>query len=150
MRKLILLFSLQLLLFQGILSAQVQLTVELQPDNITYVVKLTPDASYTLPLNTTNNAQITFVTPTGGLQVDQVTNIKGLWSSGTIIPAPAENPSKDYLMFTLQSGTTDIPYNVGEEVELFSFQNTGMCTGCLIYTSPSPRDRQKSRMPSSA
>ena len=24
------------------------------------------------------------------------------------------------------------------------------CLGCLLYTSPSPRDRQKSRMPSSA
>ena len=24
------------------------------------------------------------------------------------------------------------------------------CHGCLLYTSPSPRDRQKSRMPSSA
>jgi len=135
MRKLILLFSLHLLLFQGILSAQVQLTVELQPDDTTYVVKLTPDASYTFPLNTTNNAQITFVTPTGGLQVDQVTNIKGLWSSGIIIPAPDENPDKDYLMFTLQSGTTDIPYIAGEEVELFSFQNTGMCTGALEFVT---------------
>ena len=26
----------------------------------------------------------------------------------------------------------------------------GTYTGCLLYTSPSPRDRQKSRMPSSA
>ena len=26
----------------------------------------------------------------------------------------------------------------------------GMAKGCLLYTSPSPRDRQKSRMPSSA
>ena len=26
----------------------------------------------------------------------------------------------------------------------------GLCTYCLLYTSPSPRDRQKSRMPSSA
>ena len=25
-----------------------------------------------------------------------------------------------------------------------------ICKGCLLYTSPSPRDRQKSRMPSSA
>ena len=25
-----------------------------------------------------------------------------------------------------------------------------LCSGCLLYTSPSPRDRQKSRMPSSA
>ena len=29
------------------------------------------------------------------------------------------------------------------------FQN-GFQEGCLLYTSPSPRDRQKSRMPSSA
>ena len=26
----------------------------------------------------------------------------------------------------------------------------GVVIGCLLYTSPSPRDRQKSRMPSSA
>ena len=26
----------------------------------------------------------------------------------------------------------------------------GLLGGCLLYTSPSPRDRQKSRMPSSA
>ena len=26
----------------------------------------------------------------------------------------------------------------------------GICHSCLLYTSPSPRDRQKSRMPSSA
>ena len=28
--------------------------------------------------------------------------------------------------------------------------NGGIYNGCLLYTSPSPRDRQKSRMPSSA
>ena len=28
-------------------------------------------------------------------------------------------------------------------------EGVGVC-GCLLYTSPSPRDRQKSRMPSSA
>ena len=28
--------------------------------------------------------------------------------------------------------------------------NSGILLGCLLYTSPSPRDRQKSRMPSSA
>ena len=26
----------------------------------------------------------------------------------------------------------------------------GMCGGCLLYTSPSPRDKRQSRMPSSA
>ena len=29
-------------------------------------------------------------------------------------------------------------------------QTANLFTGCLLYTSPSPRDRQKSRMPSSA
>ena len=31
-----------------------------------------------------------------------------------------------------------------------SFANPAVTVGCLLYTSPSPRDRQKSRMPSSA
>ena len=30
------------------------------------------------------------------------------------------------------------------------FGSTGQAQLCLLYTSPSPRDRQKSRMPSSA
>ena len=35
------------------------------------------------------------------------------------------------------------------QVTLYSYLKTRMGT-CLLYTSPSPRDRQKSRMPSSA
>ena len=34
------------------------------------------------------------------------------------------------------------------EYMIFGFY--GLTTACLLYTSPSPRDRQKSRMPSSA
>ena len=30
------------------------------------------------------------------------------------------------------------------------WQHEELLSGCLLYTSPSPRDRQKSRMPSSA
>ena len=30
------------------------------------------------------------------------------------------------------------------------YENNGVIKSCLLYTSPSPRDRQKSRMPSSA
>ena len=32
----------------------------------------------------------------------------------------------------------------------FSWRRHGISSSCLLYTSPSPRDRQKSRMPSSA
>ena len=36
------------------------------------------------------------------------------------------------------------------EVSLDQAADLGVTWGCLLYTSPSPRDRQKSRMPSSA
>ena len=37
------------------------------------------------------------------------------------------------------------------QTSVFLFYITvGKVAGCLLYTSPSPRDRQKSRMPSSA
>ena len=35
--------------------------------------------------------------------------------------------------------------NSGKHMDLIGF-----CKGCLLYTSPSPRDRTRSRMPSSA
>ena len=34
--------------------------------------------------------------------------------------------------------------------EFIDRHHTDLAVGCLLYTSPSPRDRQKSRMPSSA
>ena len=38
----------------------------------------------------------------------------------------------------------------GEVVNVLTHCNAGWLATCLLYTSPSPRDRQKSRMPSSA
>ena len=35
-------------------------------------------------------------------------------------------------------------------IQLLNIAGLGPIYGCLLYTSPSPRDRQKSRMPSSA
>ena len=35
-------------------------------------------------------------------------------------------------------------------VEIMKREGFELTVGCLLYTSPSPRDRQKSRMPSSA
>ena len=37
-----------------------------------------------------------------------------------------------------------------QEVEFEIVEKNGKASACLLYTSPSPRDRQKSRMPSSA
>ena len=41
------------------------------------------------------------------------------------------------------------PHEV-QGVSLFNFLRSIHSSNCLLYTSPSPRDRQKSRMPSSA
>ena len=40
----------------------------------------------------------------------------------------------------------------GDTESAFYVRARAICSGdpCLLYTSPSPRDRQKSRMPSSA
>ena len=48
----------------------------------------------------------------------------------------------------LLEGMVDEPYVLTKDGGKFSCMSN-VCT-CLLYTSPSPRDRQKSRMPSSA
>ena len=47
---------------------------------------------------------------------------------------------------TINLWRLEVHFRLGE---LFSGPG-GLALGCLLYTSPSPRDRQKSRMPSSA
>ena len=46
----------------------------------------------------------------------------------------------------------DVSFSIakGQTYALVGESGSGKSTICLLYTSPSPRDRQKSRMPSSA
>ena len=44
---------------------------------------------------------------------------------------------------------SDVPPETRTLVDQYP-ESEELSTGCLLYTSPSPRDRQKSRMPSSA
>ena len=65
--------------------------------------------------------------------------------------------------FTLNGKEVDAPEgenlieacsNAGVDIPHFCYHNrmnpVGMCRICLLYTSPSPRDKRQSRMPSSA
>ena len=45
--------------------------------------------------------------------------------------------------------TSDIKFDVIDDSKIFYIEGY-MVTSCLLYTSPSPRDRLLSRMPSSA
>ena len=54
------------------------------------------------------------------------------------------------IKFALEVHPTEIAFDLYSTKKLFKVFDNRPTLGCLLYTSPSPRDRQKSRMPSSA
>ncbi len=118
---------------QTVVYGQMFFTVELQEDQVTYVVKVRPEASYAGTLSITNNAQLSFVVPTGGFKADSIKNITGSWVNDNNVVAPDENPEKDYLVFNLSGNISTLEYITGVENELFSFKNVGECTGTLDF-----------------
>ena len=50
----------------------------------------------------------------------------------------------------LNDARTIIDLGIAEAERIGNPMNIAVVDACLLYTSPSPRDRQKSRMPSSA
>ena len=108
-------------------------------DNGLYQVSLIPDTTWVFPDNFTSTAQVTIVAPTQGLVVNNLTNLitNVVFQQNVTYPSPQENPDKDYFLFGLNSfGTSDIPYEKGQKVPLFTFENGGVCTGDSIYLMP--------------
>lgn len=120
------------------LSCTVAYQLELLPDGL-YQVSLIPDTTWTFPNNITSTAQVTVVAPTEGLVVTNMTNlIPGVeFAQNATYVAPTENDDEDYFLFGLTSqGTTSIPYQQGQKVPLFTFENGGVCTGETLYLMP--------------
>ena len=68
-------------------------------------------------------------------------------------PAAAQPPGKVYRIGIVAGSAQEIRERRGHEALQQGLRELGYVEGknvCLLYTSPSPRDRQKSRMPSSA
>ena len=68
------------------------------------------------------------------------------WSTRADVEACAKNPGSPLNFSELSVAQLYGAVNKAA----FGLSQLGIGKGCLLYTSPSPRDRQKSRMPSSA
>ncbi|GEM_PF-6575024 len=99
-----------------------------------YEVTLITDTTWNQPLNTTSNLQVTLKVPTGGFVASNVTDqTPGVnFAVSEVVTAPIEDPAYDYITISLQSPTTLLPYVDGNTVHLFTFDNTGTCTGDSI------------------
>ena len=63
----------------------------------------------------------------------------------------AENPEKDINIYiNSPGGSVTSGMSIYDTMSYIKPDISTLCIGCLLYTSPSPRDREKSRMPSSA
>ena len=74
-------------------------------------------------------------------------------SSGIIIPDSAKEKPQRGKIVAVGPGTKENPVTLksGDIVLYGKYAGTELHhNGCLLYTSPSPRDRTRSRMPSSA
>lgn len=113
---------------------QVQFSVELLPDGVTYQVSMLPQVTWNPPLNITSTAQVTLKVPTGGFSPAGVASQQPgtFWAQNARFDQPAEASGYDYLTFGLTSlGTTGFSYQQGVEVPLFTFHNAGICTGAV-------------------
>ena len=69
-------------------------------------------------------------------------------ASTLLIEEPAERNDADQVISVTVGATDDVLAEIIDQVSGSGFLE--QIQVCLLYTSPSPRDRQKSRMPSSA
>ncbi len=111
------------------LSAQVEGKLILLPDNKTYQVSVIPQASFNATFSITNSAQITLTAPTGGFELTRLKGVTGDWMVSGFAKAPTENPSADYFSVQLNSPLQDVVYTAGEEIILFTFENSADCRG---------------------
>lgn len=111
--------------------AQVEYSIKLQPDQVTYVVYLRPTVTWTGSQAQTGTSQVTIIAP-NGFSINNLTSTNGSWSLTTTTEGPTENPGITYFDVGLTSlGTSDINYTAGVEEELFRFTYNGNCLGAV-------------------
>ena len=86
-----------------------------------------------------------------GLKRDVCLNLVGLTSNQFYYQSTGTKPGRRASQTTTwRDPNTQLNYEIDNLVIVDKVVEIKLDPDCLLYTSPSPRDRQKSRMPSSA
>lgn len=113
------------------LAAQVKGKIVSMEMPNSYKISIVPEQTWAHPNSITNSASLTLRVPTGGFQVEQLQSYTGTWEFAYRIDSPPEASAYDYLVFWLATPLLNFTYESAKDVPLFSFVNTGECTGEL-------------------
>ena len=123
---------------------------ELAPETVRSFVKLASDGFYD---GTLFHRVIPGFMIQGGDPNTKDPNMKSQWGmGGPGFNVKAEFSSRSHLRGIVSMARATDPDSAGSQFFIVTKDSTFLDREytCLLYTSPSPRDRQKSRMPSSA
>ena len=129
--------------FTLVAGTNVALTTNDSTDTLTVTPSLTPSLTTATFTNTTTDDSILVTTTEDSSTAGPVLSLKRNSAS------PANGDYLGQLKFESENDA-DQEINYAKITAKILDNTDGTEDGCLLYTSPSPRDRQKSRMPSSA
>jgi len=114
-------------------SAQVYFKLSMTPDEKTYIVSMLSEVSLEAPMNMVSTSQVSLRLPVDnnfiiGNVRTELENV--MWQESYVAESPKEAPEFEYVSFGLTSlATRSIPFSLGDEIELFRFDNLGDCPG---------------------
>jgi hypothetical protein len=114
-------------------NAQIQYKLTRLPDNVTYMVSIVPQATWSFPKNVVTTAQVTVRVPVNSRFIaGRITTLVPTtqWMDNAYLEHPVGDVTHNYITFNLQTiGTKAFTFESGRELPLFTFQNIG--TSCF-------------------
>jgi hypothetical protein len=114
-------------------KAQIQYKLTRLPDNVTYMVSIVPQATWSFPQNVVTTAQVTVRVPVNSRFIaGRITTLVPTtqWMDNAYLEHPVGDVTHNYITFNLQTiGTKAFTFESGRELPLFTFQNIG--TSCF-------------------
>lgn len=138
------LLNICLLLIGTSAHSQAKLNLHLLPDGKTISVGIIPEVTWAPPKNMVGSSQIVLhVSSATAFVPGIVSKIDGLhWMDNYYVENPPQDSGCTYICIALvESATTKIPFNAGEETVLFEVKNTaGDCPGLVeVLDNNDPR-----------